>query len=102
MAAAGARPPMSRGKKKKKPLPPPLRSGGRHLEVAARFLGSPPNPVMLGYPLTGHSRETGFEEIGTRTALRITTCPPTRLERSHPAADATREVVERWLLDGLM
>ena len=28
--------------------------------------------------------------------------PTSRLERSHPAADATREVVERWLLDGLM
>jgi hypothetical protein len=25
-----------------------------------------------------------------------------RLEPSRPAADATREVVERWLLDGLM
>ena len=25
-----------------------------------------------------------------------------QLERSRPAADASREVVERWLLDGLM
>jgi hypothetical protein len=28
--------------------------------------------------------------------------PETRLERSRSAADASREVVERWLLDGLM
>src|SRR5713101_1701431 len=28
--------------------------------------------------------------------------PRSGLERSHPAADATREVVERWLLDVLM
>ena len=27
-------------------------------------------------------------------------CPVIRLERSRPAADATREVVERWLLYG--
>jgi len=27
---------------------------------------------------------------------------PSGLEPSRPAADATREVVERWLLDGLM
>jgi hypothetical protein len=28
--------------------------------------------------------------------------PVTALGRSRPAADATREAVERWLLDGLM
>jgi hypothetical protein len=28
--------------------------------------------------------------------------PVRAFERSHPAADASREVVERWLLDGLM
>src|SRR6516225_9620887 len=30
-----------------------------------------------------------------------TICPITWLGRSRPAADASREVVERWLLDGL-
>jgi len=52
--------------------------------------------------LLGSWLETGFEEIRPRTARRSTTVPPRGLERSHPAADATREVVERWLLDGLM
>ena len=38
----------------------------------------------------------------TASAALVRTLPVTRLERSRPAADASREVVERWLLDGLM
>jgi hypothetical protein len=38
----------------------------------------------------------GFAELGSGTF------PITAFGRSRPAADASREVVERWLLDGLM
>jgi hypothetical protein len=31
----------------------------------------------------------------------IFTCPVSAFERSRPAADATREAVQRWLLEGL-
>jgi hypothetical protein len=34
--------------------------------------------------------------------LPVPTSAVTLLGRSRPAADASREVVERWLLDGLM
>jgi hypothetical protein len=44
--------------------------------------------------------------VGTRSgSLRFPIHPrllQAGLERSHPAADASREVVERWLLDVLM
>jgi hypothetical protein len=35
------------------------------------------------------------------TSDQLAKCPVTAFERSRPAADATREVVERWLLYGL-
>jgi len=44
------------------------------------------------------------ESVNTSAFLitYLVSLPTTRLEPSRPAADATREVVERWLLDGLM
>jgi hypothetical protein len=62
-----------------------------------------------GWSAIGSWPETGFEEIGVRIVLS-STFPPTGLlprkllskqsERSRPAADATREVRERWLPNG--
>jgi len=42
----------------------------------------------------------GVSEDLSRRESDDPTLPTSRLERSRPAADATREVVERWLLVG--
>src|SRR5229473_2916040 len=44
----------------------------------------------------------GYSAPRVHQEFIIAILPRSGLERSHPAADATREVVERWLLDVLM
>jgi hypothetical protein len=51
----------------------------------------------------GEYETAASEHVGdSRKRLVVTLVNASRLEPSRLTADATREVVERWLLDGLM
>jgi hypothetical protein len=53
----------------------------------------PAGQVPIGSP------EVRFEEMGSYGVFFALRSPRTPFGRSRPAADASREVVERWLLD---
>jgi hypothetical protein len=55
-----------------------------------------------GLPFTFKFLMPTLVPLPNSSLVSKSTCPSTAFGRSRPAADATREVVERWLLDGLM
>src|SRR6266404_1560045 len=75
----------------------------RAINTAIFIFGSSPNQSMHEgagtlHALAPHSMSN--ERLLWKSVLKPI-CPRTALGLSRPAADASREVVERWLLDGL-
>ena len=71
---------------------------------------TPKSPLRLasgivGRSLDGRPRDEEpavlFQRPPGQVSYYYSTSPVTALERSRPAADASREAVQRWLLDGL-